>query len=294
MVNQPLIYAKPDHLSLKTHPIYNEKWLQERIAEDPSILGLGDLEVISLEKKQDKAGRLDMLLTDADRERRYEVELQLGATDETHIIRCLEYWDIERKRYPQYDHCAVLIAEDITSRFLNVIALFNGHIPMIAMNLNAMRVGDAIVLDFVRIMDRFALRDDDDIPAVNAGATRSLWEQRSPPATLKIADDCLGVVNDAAGSARFDLTYNLHYIGLRNQNTTTTAFIHFKPKKQFTHVLVKVSDPEGWIQKAEDQGMVARFVFGAYVQITLKPGDVEKNVAFLTDLFRQGIAEYDD
>ena len=30
-----------------------------------------------------------------------------------------EYWDIERRRYPQYDHCAVLIAEDITSRFLN-------------------------------------------------------------------------------------------------------------------------------------------------------------------------------
>ncbi len=31
-------------------------------------------------------------------------------------------WDIERKRYPQYDHTAVIVAEDITSRFLNVIA----------------------------------------------------------------------------------------------------------------------------------------------------------------------------
>lgn len=27
---------------------------------------------------------------------------------------------------PPYDHCAVLVAEDITSRFLNVISLFNG------------------------------------------------------------------------------------------------------------------------------------------------------------------------
>ena len=26
------------------------------------------------------------------------------------------YWDIEKKRYPQYDHCAVIIAEDITDR----------------------------------------------------------------------------------------------------------------------------------------------------------------------------------
>ena len=48
---------------------------------------------------------------------------------ESHIIRTIEYWDIERKRYPQYEHCAVLVAEDITSRFLNVISLFNGTIP---------------------------------------------------------------------------------------------------------------------------------------------------------------------
>jgi hypothetical protein len=32
----------------------------------------------------------------------------LGATDESHIIRCIEYWDIERRRYPAYEHCAVL------------------------------------------------------------------------------------------------------------------------------------------------------------------------------------------
>ncbi len=31
-----------------------------------------------------------------------------------------------------YDHTAVIVAEDITSRFLNVISLFNGTIPIIA------------------------------------------------------------------------------------------------------------------------------------------------------------------
>ncbi len=40
-----------------------------------------------------KAGRLDLLLQDAN-QRRYEVEIQLGATDESHIIRTIEYWDI--------------------------------------------------------------------------------------------------------------------------------------------------------------------------------------------------------
>ena len=73
--------------------------------------------------------RLDLLFIDSDGKERYEVEIQLGATDESHIIRTIEYWDIERKRYPQYNHTAVIIAEDITSRFLNVISLFNGSIP---------------------------------------------------------------------------------------------------------------------------------------------------------------------
>jgi len=121
-----LEYVKPVKISLKKHPEYNEKWLQELIASDSSILGLGDLILKDQERLQPKAGRLDLLLQDSDTSRRFEVEIQLGSTDESHIIRTIEYWDLERKRYPQYDHTAVIVAEDITSRFLNVISLFNG------------------------------------------------------------------------------------------------------------------------------------------------------------------------
>ena len=132
-------YTKPEKLNLKKDSEYDEKWVQDLIAEDPSILGLGDLALLHRERSQPNAGRLDLLLQDTDTQRRYEVEIQLGETDETHIIRSIEYWDIERKRYPQYDHCAVLVAEDITSRFLNVISLFNGTIPFIAIQMQALR-----------------------------------------------------------------------------------------------------------------------------------------------------------
>src|SRR4051812_17362403 len=125
-------FTRSERISLKLHPELNEKWVQELIASDPSILGLGELVLRDKERIQPRAGRLDLLLQDPETKRRYEVELQLGPTDEAHIVRTIEYWDIERKRYPQYDHCAVLIAEDITSRFLNVVALFNGTIPLIA------------------------------------------------------------------------------------------------------------------------------------------------------------------
>src|ERR1700716_1608607 len=95
---------------------------------------------------------------------RYEVEVQLGPSDESHIIRTIEYWDIERKRYPQYEHAAVIVAEDITSRFLNVIGLFNGVIPLIALQLRAMRVGNSVTLVCTKVLDelQLGLVDDDE------------------------------------------------------------------------------------------------------------------------------------
>ena len=66
-----------------------EKMVQEKIAEDPSILGLGELELRDKERIYVHAGRLDLLLQDPETLKRYEVELQLGPTDESHIIRAL-------------------------------------------------------------------------------------------------------------------------------------------------------------------------------------------------------------
>ncbi|TIP80525.1 MAG: hypothetical protein E5X60_36225, partial [Mesorhizobium sp.] len=102
-------YVRAERILMKAHHEMSENWVQQKIAEDPSILGLGDLVLRAKERIHPKAGRLDLLLQDPDTSRRYEVELQLGATDESHIIRTIEYWDIERKRYPQYEHCAVII-----------------------------------------------------------------------------------------------------------------------------------------------------------------------------------------
>ena len=42
----------------------DEKWLQERIIEDPSIVGLGDVTIIERERIQPSGGRLDFLMSD--------------------------------------------------------------------------------------------------------------------------------------------------------------------------------------------------------------------------------------
>ena len=92
----------------------NEAWLQERIWETPSALGLGELESVNKEHAVSSGGRLDILLKDPVYDVMYEVEVMLGDTDPSHIIRTIEYWDLVKRRFPQRQHFAVLIAERIT------------------------------------------------------------------------------------------------------------------------------------------------------------------------------------
>lgn len=94
-------YTKSELLSIKKDPNLSEKWVQEIIADDPTILGLGDVILKDSERIQPHGGRLDLLMQDVETNRRYEVEIQLGKTDESHIIRTIEYWDIEKRRYPR-------------------------------------------------------------------------------------------------------------------------------------------------------------------------------------------------
>src|SRR4051812_46632196 len=190
--------VKPQRIILKSDQVLNEKWVQAQIAQDPSILGLGDLVLKDKERMQPRAGRLDLLLQDADTNRRYEVEVQLGKTDESHIIRTIEYWDIERKRYPQYDHCAVIVAEEITARFLNVISLFNGTVPLIAIQMNAMKVGDQVALVFTTVMDELQRGLVDEDEEVSAVTDRAYWEERGSKATVAIADRMLELIHSFA------------------------------------------------------------------------------------------------
>jgi len=49
-------YKKPEHIQLKGHSLLTEKWLQDRIADDPSLLGFGDLVLKDKERLHPRAG----------------------------------------------------------------------------------------------------------------------------------------------------------------------------------------------------------------------------------------------
>jgi len=228
-----LKFIKPEKILLSNHPEYREKWVQDRIAEDPSILGLGDLVLKDKERSQPRAGRLDLLFQDTELTSRYEVEVMLGSTDESHLIRTIEYWDVERKRYPQYDHYAVIVAEDITSRFLNVISLFNGFIPLIAIQMSALKFGDQITLVFTKVVDAVSRGLDDEGDEAQAATDRNFWEtERGTKETVALADEMLDLIKTFA--PQMELKYNKYYIGLAKDGQSNN-FAIFLPKKASFH-----------------------------------------------------------
>ncbi len=246
-------YVRPEYISMRLHPELNEKWVQELIAGDPTILGLGDLVLRDKERSQPRAGRLDLLLQDTESKRRYEVELQLGATDEAHIIRAIEYWDIERKRYPQYDHCAVIVAEDITSRFLNVVSLFNGTIPLIAIQMQALKLGEEVTLVFTKVMDEL-LRGaiDEDEEAESAPTDRSYWERRGSKQTVQLADELLGIAREFDPS--LELKYNKFYIGI-SKNGQPFNFMALRPRKATINLEIKLARSDDIDAGIDDAGL---------------------------------------
>lgn len=281
-------YTRPKRISLKNHPMFSEGWIQDIIADDPSILGLGDLVLRDRERIHPRAGRLDLLLQDTDSLKRYEVELQLGATDEAHIIRCIEYWDIERKRYPQYEHCAVLVAENITSRFLNVVSLFNGAMPIIAIQLQAFQVGEHLTLVFTKVLDELqrGLVDEDE-DAISAPTDRAYWEnEKGTKQTLALMDKLFELVQE--GDPDVELKYNKFYVGLFKDGRADN-YVQFRPQKASVKLEVRLprsDEVDALLEEAEIETLEYSSRWARYrIRVT------EKDLKSHADLLRQLIAE---
>lgn len=282
-------YVKSQVISLKDHPQLTEKWVQARVAEDPSIIGLGELTLKDSERPQPSGGRLDLLLHDPDSNTRYEVELQLGKSDESHIIRTIEYWDYQRKKFPQYKHCAVLIAEDITSRFLNVVSLFNGNIPFIAIQMKAIKVEGVVTLFFTTVLDVLTLgtEEEDEAEVVD----RKYWENKGSKDSLKLADAILAIVEEVAPG--FTLKYNKHYIGLAIQGVSKN-FISMTPRKKAILLAAKLPQAEETqaLLEQTDMDIMSYDKQWNQYRVRLTEKDIQQSKATLLQLIQKAHAAY--
>ena len=188
----------------------DEAWLQTQIWENPSSLGLGELEGVTKERVVSSGGRLDILLKNPIDDSMYEVETMLGDTDPSHIIRTIEYWDLIKRKWPQRQHFAVLVAERITKRFFNVIQILSGAVPLIAIQANIVQSPHGRSLHFTKVLDVYEEPEDD--ATLDGGVyDEAYWATRSKQ-TLDLAKYLLILTKDVYSGT--ELRYNKYSVSL--------------------------------------------------------------------------------
>lgn len=193
----------------------DEYWLQNQIYNNPNCLGLGELDAIDKERRQ-SGGRLDILLKNPEDDSMFEVEVMLGETDESHIIRTIEYWDNEKRRWPQRQHYAVLVAESITRRFFNVIQLLSHSIPIIAIQANIIEVNGQKSLNFVKVLDTFEEIDDDS--SINNEIFDEKYWQNKAKWVIETANVLQAELSEIIGETALNYTKNYLAITSHNNN----------------------------------------------------------------------------
>jgi hypothetical protein len=288
-----LKYEKGVPLALRSHPTINEKWIQELLAGDSELLGLGELELRDKERVQPSAGRLDLVFDEPGTSRRYEVEIQLGPTDESHIIRTIEYWDYERKRSPHLDHVAVLVAEDITSRFLNVISLLNGSMPLVALQMRAIQVGNAMTLVFTRVLDERRIRAavDSEVPPEPTDMT--YWERKKGKGSLDTVVRVFAILRRVAPDA--EPRFNKHYVGVARDGVADN-FVVIYPKKGWVWVcpkLARTPETDQALEEAEVEVGDYDVPQGRY-RLRFRPDNVDAAHDVLVKAFQKTLTQWNE
>lgn len=261
----------------------DEGWLQKQISEDPTLLGLGKLELMKREKIQSSGGRPDFIMVDPEGEVRYVIELMLGSTDESHIIRTIEYWDIERQRYSNIDHQAVIVAEEITSRFFNVIRLLNRAVPLLAIQLSAFRIGDEVVLHPTIVLDTNELGADPEEDGAGEQVDYAYWQRKASPEALAVVERIRELVPGPKELTR--LTFNKHHIALGGSGYN---FAWFYPRKTISHshfnVKVGVENRAELLKKLEDASLEAENHRRDQIRLHLTNTEIQEHADLIAEV----------
>ncbi|GMV36310.1 MAG: hypothetical protein AMXMBFR61_08180 [Fimbriimonadales bacterium] len=173
----------------------------------------------------------------------------------------------------------------MTGRFLNVISLFNGAIPLVAIQMKAMRLDQKVGLVFTKVLDCLQLgsAEDDEPEPVD----RAYWEkQRGTKSSVAIVDELLELAR--AHDPQLELKYNKFYIGLAKHGRPCN-FVIFRPARSFTKLEPRIPSSESTRQRLEDAGLDLLEYdsrWGRY-RIRLKPGDVKKHREILASLIEE-------
>ncbi len=125
----------------------DEAWLQGWLREQPSRLGLGELDVADGAGDED-----DRSFVATDDERCFSVDVRLGEMEASHGFQLLDNWARNRVRHPDKTHVAVLVTETAGERYRTTLETLAEHLPLVVVELAVWRgESEAIVVPHVAL-----------------------------------------------------------------------------------------------------------------------------------------------
>lgn len=285
-----LTYIQSKPFSLKDHPGFDESWLEKQIKENPEVLDLGAAKVVRSQTHQKSGGIVDLLLKDEDNEVFYTVELMLGAVDASHIVRTIDYFLREQTRpdTEEWTHVAVLAAEEVrSSRFVNVVEYLSKSMPLIVMELGALRVGDYITLKSARIFD--GTQDGEPVFEQQEEVTPESLTKKSSPESMDLVKRFGQILQKFTDDLR--LTYKKFFVGVAIGNRAQN-FVFFSPKREFVRVHApQISNAAEWKARIEGAGFKL-LEGGEGLKFRVFPQQFESHRDMFVELFRQAYKEW--
>lgn len=189
---------------------------------------------------------------------------------------------------PEREHVAVLVAEDITSRFLNIVSLLNKSIPLIAIQMQAFEVGSYLTLVFTTVVDRFS-RPDDEEDEGQSVVTRADWESKGLKAGLAVVDELAGFAREK--DPDFVLKYNQAFIQV---NKHGKIFLTFRPQKVQTKINIrmgKTTQSEDLERKMKESGLAVEYKDGKRYRIAVDNDKFKEHASEIKDMVSLGLNE---
>jgi hypothetical protein len=235
-----------------------EVWLERKIREDHTILGLDGISKTFFQRTYKKAGRVDLILLDEESSILYCAELMLGEVDESHIVRCVNYWLTESRKPSNNGRrtIAVLAAEGIReSPYFPVIEFLSQKMPLTVLEIAALRVSGKITLTFTKFFDGQEQLEQVESTGEDEGGrvdvNRTYWASKRPEPIMSIADSLQKIFQSA--DARLRPTYLQNFWGFA-LGEKPKNFVTINPKQKFVNVRARIRDTEDWSRRLSKAG----------------------------------------
>ena len=218
---------------MKKTTIKNEKEIQELIAKNPSLLGLGELKLQERERRYPDGTILDLLFKGVD-DVQYLVEIQLGDINADHITRIENYYEMEKEETPNKKIIPVIIAEDV-NKYLKILLKRTKDIQLVIIKMDVEK-------------SKFNIVDISDIiKNTNYEITdRETFEKNNKYYKMDVFNSLCDIFNQI--TTEYKLTYGINNtVTLKGKYTSN--FISFRLSKSSVRTIVKIDKSNYWDSK---------------------------------------------